>query len=187
MLQVIVGFSALASYNFKILYRPGKCNSDADGLSRLNHEELSSDSIKAICQIGQPYAETLAFDHFICQSMQPIEKIGEQYDIATLQNDDPSISFWKQQVILGKKPERSTLQTDNDFIFHRNFSKLRVRDDILLREVNSEDKTILQHVIPASAIPTVLSNLHNKMGHLGRDKTLSLVRQRFYCQECSEM
>lgn len=107
--------SALASYNFKILYSPGKCNSDADGLSQLNHEELSSDSIKAICQIGQPYAETLAFDHFICQSMQPIEKIGEQYDIATLQNDDPSITFWKQLVILGKKPERSTLQTENDF------------------------------------------------------------------------
>lgn len=57
---------------------------------------------------------------------------------------------------------------------------MKIRDNTLLSEINSEDKTILQHVIPASAIPTVFSNLHNKMGHLGRDKTLFLVRQRFY-------
>lgn len=82
--------------------------------------------------------------------MQPINEIGEQYDIATLQNDDPFISFWRQRVILGKKPERSAIQTANDFIFHMTFSTLRVRSDILLREVSSEANTILQHLISAS-------------------------------------
>lgn len=49
--------------------------------------------------------------------MQPINDIGEQYDIATQQNDDPFIFFWRQRVVLGKKPERSAIQTENDFIF----------------------------------------------------------------------
>lgn len=100
--------------------------------------------------------------------------------MVTLEEDDPSISFWKHQVIKGVRPKKKLLQCDNYIIFYRNFSKLRVRDNVLIREVKTEDQTVLQHVIPASTIPVVLRNIHNKMGHLGRDKTLSLVRQQFY-------
>ena len=47
--------AALGAYNFQVKYRPGKSNSDADGLSRIPHmvseyEQISNDSIKAICQ-----------------------------------------------------------------------------------------------------------------------------------------
>ena len=173
--------SSLACFNFKILYRPGKANIDADSLSRLNDTEtISSDSIKAICQIGQPFAETLPVDEKICQFMQPISEPGEHFDVAALQDDDPSLSYWKQQVIAGLKPSKSSLHTENDMTFHRNFSRLKVKGGILIREVKNDETTIEQHVIPASSIPTVLKYLHNQMGHLGRDKTLSLVRQRFF-------
>jgi hypothetical protein len=53
--------AALGMYNFKILYRSGKANADANGLSRLPHrcEEYSSvpeEVIKALCQYqGEPY------------------------------------------------------------------------------------------------------------------------------------
>lgn len=39
----------LVSYNFKILYSLGKCNSDVDGLFWFNYEELLFDFIKVIC------------------------------------------------------------------------------------------------------------------------------------------
>ena len=152
--------SALSSYNFKILYRPGKSNVDADGLSRLNHDVISSEYIKAVCNICQPYAETLAFDHVICQSMQTFDGIGEQFDMVTLQ-----FPFENIKVIKGVRPKKKLLQCDNDIIFYRNFSKLRVRNNVLIRDVKTEDQTVLQHVIPASTIPVVLRNLHNKMGH----------------------
>ena len=103
--------------------------------------------------------------------MQPVSEPGEHFDVAALQDDDPSLSYWKQQVIAGLKPSKSSLHTENDMTFHRNFSRLKVKGGILIREVKNDETTIEQHVIPASSIPTVLKYLHNQMGHLGRDKT----------------
>ena len=78
---------------------------------------ISSESIKAECNICQPYAETLAFDHVICQSMQPFDGIGEQFDMVTFQENDPSISFWKHQVLKEVRPNTNLLQSENDKIF----------------------------------------------------------------------
>ena len=89
--------SSLASFNFKILYRPRKANIDAHSLSRLNDTEtISTEIIKAICQIGPPFAETLSVDAKICQFMQPVSEPGEHFDVAALQDDDPTLSYWKQ-------------------------------------------------------------------------------------------
>ena len=71
--------------------------------------------------------------------MQLIDGIGEQFDMVTLREYAPSISFWKHQVIEGVRPNEKLLQSENDIIFHRNFSKLKVRDNVLIREVKSED------------------------------------------------
>ena len=105
----------MARLAFKILYRPGKANKDADSLSRLNDTEtISPDSIKAICQIGQSFAVTFSVDEKICQFMQPVSEPGEHFDISVLQNDDQSLSYWKQQVIAGLKPSISSLHIEND-------------------------------------------------------------------------
>ena len=44
--------AAMASYDFNIVYRPGKNNADADALSRLpgisNEDTISEESVKAI-------------------------------------------------------------------------------------------------------------------------------------------
>ena len=44
--------AALGSYDFKLIYRSGKSNADADGLSRRPPQdvELFSDVVKAVCQ-----------------------------------------------------------------------------------------------------------------------------------------
>lgn len=58
--------SALATYDFKVQYRPGRHNIDADLLSRRlpstevspDWDEISSPGVKAICQITTPYLKT---------------------------------------------------------------------------------------------------------------------------------
>lgn len=78
-----------------------------------------------------------------------------------IQNTDPIVSFWKNTVHECFRPKRDTLITEDDFVFHRDFAKLRVRDSILLREVKVDDNTHRQYAIPASVSPTVLEYLHN--------------------------
>ena len=48
--------AALSAYHFKILYKPGRTNSDADGLSRRPpelYEEIDPEVIRAICNSHQ--------------------------------------------------------------------------------------------------------------------------------------
>ena len=105
--------------------------------------------------------------------MHPFYDTADHIDLQAIQENDPIISFWKQQVESGKKPSKNLLKTDIDSIYFRNFSKLCIRDSILFREVKTEDRTISQTVVPRSFIPVILEQLHNKMGHLGRDDTFT--------------
>lgn len=55
---------------------------------------------------------------------------------------------------------------------------------MLLRELNrlrqEEGHTQYQLVLPEELRHMVLTSLHDNMGHMGRDRTLDLVRARFY-------
>lgn len=70
---------------------------------------------------------------------------------------------------------------DDDKVMFRDFSKFRIEDDLLIK-VTHRDGESEQHkvVIPKEDIPGMLKHLHNYMGHPGRDKTTSLVIDRFY-------
>jgi hypothetical protein len=58
----------------------------------------------------------------------------------------------------------------------RQFNHLKLIEGVLHRvtTVDEEEKCQLEHV------PIVLEAMHNDMGHPGRDRTTSLVQDRFY-------
>ena len=70
---------------------------DADNLSRLDNdtETISRDSIKAVCQVGQQFAETLSINDTICQFMDPFCDAADHIDLHAIQENDSIISFWK--------------------------------------------------------------------------------------------
>ena len=62
----------------------------------------------------------------------------------------------------------------------RTYDKLKIQRGILYREVTIDEETRLQLVLPSRYIRQVLSSLHDDVGHPERDRTLSLLKDRFY-------
>jgi hypothetical protein len=62
----------------------------------------------------------------------------------------------------------------------RNFSHLKLKRGALYREVETDEDTIYQLVLPRALRKTALEGIHDNVGHPGRDRTLSLARERFW-------
>lgn len=182
--------SALAPYDFNIVYRPGKLNTDADILSRypgLNEPELKeipADTIKVVC--GATTAPSLEAVHMPVNVVDATEFPGEpmaQKDIREIrkqQFNDEFLGFWVRAVRDRKKPFKSELHAREDFSMLRQFESLKLVRGVLYRQVQTEEGKKNQLVLPACFIEEVLTGLHNDMGHPSKDRTLSLVRDRFF-------
>lgn len=57
---------------------------------------------------------------------------------------------------------------------------LVVRDNVLFRRRQVDDDTTFQLVVPYSSRRQVLQSCHDGMGHLGRDRTLAILRDRVF-------
>ena len=202
--------AALSTFNFKIRYKPGKHNGDADGLSRRPHpeeptdddtQELSIPAIEAICQYHQTdseylppeglsaMAESLGVTSEVMQadlhppSGLPSLPSRSMTDWQRMQDRDEIISracFYKRR---GNRPTNEERKTENPevLIILRDWEKLQFRSDVLHRKrVNSNGETNYQLVLPKACRGEVLNELHDNMGHLGRDRTLALIRSRFF-------
>lgn len=91
------------------------------------------------------------------------------------------ISKWTDSVQSRVRPKKDSLTEDDDKVMFRDFSKFRIEDDLVIK-VKHRDGDSEQHqvVIPQEDSPGMLKHLHNYMGYPGRDKTTSLVIDRFY-------
>uniref|UniRef100_A0A3B1IZP3 Gypsy retrotransposon integrase-like protein 1 n=1 Tax=Astyanax mexicanus TaxID=7994 RepID=A0A3B1IZP3_ASTMX len=62
----------------------------------------------------------------------------------------------------------------------REWNKLFLKDGILYRRRQGEQEMQYQLVLPEQWRDMVMTSLHDNMGHLGVERTLDLVRSRFY-------
>ena len=178
--------AALAAFDFDVIYRPGRNNIDGDTLSRLpglQQLNLSTDSVKSICQVQQvhvPYVETLSMNPEVLEPLHPAHSI-QTLDIHSAQHEDPIISDWIYFVYSQRMPRSHELPSCPDStIFRKNFDKFKLKDDLLYRVITIDNDRLDQLVIPPSLVTTVLQYAHDRMGHPGRDKTSSFIRDRFF-------
>ena len=185
--------AALGTYNFQLKYRCGRANGDADGLSRRPQQvELFPEAVKAICEAHTvprnncPYIETLLVSsHSLSVETEDLPPVSTQFrdvDWSREQLADSSISRVIELLELGYCPERNELKTESPEVmkFMREWKKFSFVDRVLYRNTVLDGQQTLQLVLPSHYRVTVLKLLHDDQGHQGRDRTLSLVRQRFY-------
>lgn len=224
--------AALSTYSFKLQYRAGKQNMDADSLSRRPHDINQSDaqSQKERDRIDSFIQEHLADENSvtvispevvnaICQSslirtshdpvISPcftlVESLAHSTDSVPVSYASesehglpviPSLSHSELQAKQRAEPSLREIilqkETGNTIaptvrkelpelsLLLREWNKFELRNGILYRKRNCENQITYQLVLPHELRSMVLQSLHNDMGHLGIERTLDLVRTRFY-------
>lgn len=102
-------------------------------------------------------------------------------DLINLQRTDPAISEVIKLLAADSRPPANIKSQSRDvLLFLREWNRLEFQNDLLYRKRQLGPETWSQLVLPESLRPTVMCNLHDNMGHLGVERTLELIRSRFY-------
>lgn len=192
----------LAPFNFDIVYRPGRANRNADGLSRQfevdsPEMELPTEFLAGSCSQVCPYTQ-LPGELQVNGSQQSLELgpariFAEQFstvstfpfyttsELRDLQRKDPDISRYVELSSSTHSHSRRKLESGGVKVFLRQANYLSIVDGILYRDVNDPKLGPLhQFVLPVSLKTTLLQSIHNNFGHQGVERTTSLARQRCF-------
>ncbi len=184
----------LADFNFTIKYRPGKENTDADFLSRMPldaeallddfTEEISYDAVGATVQSVGLQSEMPAAWSMAISAGESFESQSTVVSLAPSQirqdqEEDPHIGPVMQCKRSGEGLSHCKLKdfSPQSRCLARELHKLEVDEHGVLWRKTSHRK---QLVIPDKHKITVLRELHDQMGLQGTDRTISLIRDRFF-------
>lgn len=102
-------------------------------------------------------------------------------DMKEKQHADPCIRELIHQLETGEKiPPTARAELPELPLLLREWSKLMLMDGILYRRRGENEDLSYQLVLPPELHPLVLRSLHDDMGHMGIERTLDLVRSRFF-------
>ena len=104
-------------------------------------------------------------------------EISSDIDWPKVQQSDTQLQPWIDFVTSERKPRKGQLPPSP---LSRQYEHPKMVNDVLHREITIDGRKIRQLVLPSSHVPVVLEALHDEMGHPGRDRTNSLIRDRFY-------
>ena len=182
--------AALSNYTFSISYKPGRNNTDADALSRIQWPEavdISSETVHAVCEgVQAPHGKVETLCHgaqavgVLSQDTMPAGMTSLEWSQAQMQ--DPAISQIIQAIqtkILDTLKYNQDMRSDLK-AFLRISKQFKLKQGTLYRKTQVNDKARLQLVLPLSYRPKAMAGCHDLVGHLGQDRVLGLLRDRFY-------
>lgn len=160
-------------------------------------KEVSSTVVQAICESSLAndsspkgtLAESLSMsvsripDSYCSEDLHGLPDLPalSPSDLRDRQLADPTIRKVVQQLETGEKVVPTLRKELLELpLLLREMSRLELRDGILYRKRQEDGHTTLQLVLPPTLRPLVLTSLHNNMGHMGIERALDLVRQRFF-------
>ena len=196
----------LASFQFTINYRSGKSNIDADALSRIKWPESCNEILtnaqlwvkipkECVLACFQGVKLPFGFIEIIARSAHVLPMPGSkdsgmtEGDWKREQQSDPQLVQLYDLLMSGYYLDNKKKHILKKFPlvepYLKNIKQMEIKEDLIYRKVVSFNqgaiKTCLwQLVMPQQLIEKALTGCHDQVGHLGRDRTLSLLRERFY-------
>ena len=139
--------------------------------------------ISAMCK-----AQTCAIAEGFCLSTQILDAEDFAADITmdprqmrAAHRNDQVIGTLYPFVNCRVKPELRSLSPGKELrALLKEFSYLVIRRGVIHRKTSTEDKERWQIVLPKEYHPHGHERTHDDIGHLGQDKTLELVRDRYF-------
>lgn len=200
--------AALSTYQFDVQYRPGRHNIDADLLSRSMPDEQNTEGWETIPQTGvQSICQRVQISHSDPSPQRCVDQLGaspkcvpdlfafpthlelkslgqmSKQELITAQQNDAMIGPTIQAVNNGNWP--SDMNTELAAM-KRELGKLIVKDSLLHRlSKRPSGEEVIQLVLPSEFHDAVLRSLHDDLGHLGIERTIDLVRNRFFWPKMS--
>ena len=200
--------SHLSILDFDIQYRRGQDNSNADALSRMSNQEVmevlqtcpqrvkTGERRREEAQAAQEPEEALGESAAVSGCRQPIES-SEPYggvgmealpamttqEIRAGQKEDPVIGPVLHFKSRDQKPSRGERMEVgiNGGLLLKEWRRLVVRRGVLYRRVKDCQRGVVEQlVLPERLRVAVKTALHDDSGHLGFERTLQTIRERFY-------
>ena len=191
--------ASLANYNFKIHYRSGKSNIDADALSRIPWEIVQANQlqigplVKSTVLTYQPAIKmphlpnaVIATKELIVQSDYQLSKSQWREE----QMADVSINMVLNLFQSEQLSKYNCKRTDPDDF--KGF--LRLRKDLFLDSgllyrkafFRTTGKQVNQFVMPTKFRKRTVMICHEDYGHLGMDRVLVFLQERYFWPKMSE-
>ena len=178
--------ASLANYDFRIFYKSGKTNVEADALSRIpqdNYTVLDTPTIKAIMNVVT-YTDWSDYNfhptNLVCKSTQIVIHKKSKDDWKIEQENDPIIGP-VIEAIKSKTSDTTGFSDESKWLL-RGRSCLLFCCGLLYRKIfNGQlQENKFQFVLLKTYWKQSLEACHDNMGHLGIERTTSLLRDRFY-------
>ena len=178
--------ASLANYDFRIFYKSGKTNVEADALSRISREKHSIIDIPTVKAIMTATTHTDWSEYntnpleIVCKSTQTVVHKKSKDDWKLEQENDPIISP-VLKLMKDKSNDTNGLSDESKRLFC-NRSRLLFCSGLLYRKVfdGQLQENKFQFVLPKPYWKQSLEACHENMGHLGIERTTSLLKDRFY-------
>ena len=178
--------ASLANYDFRIFYKSGKSNVEADALSYIPRASIiliDASAVRAIIR-AIPHTDHTDYNYnppnIVCKSTQVVVHKKSREDWKVEQENDPIIGL-AIEVIRSKKCSEDALSDESRWLLC-NRSHLLFRCGLLYRTVfdGQLQENKFQFVLPQTYWKQALEACHDNMGHLGIERTTSLLRDHFY-------
>lgn len=186
----------LADFQFVIKYRPGKANRDADGLSRMPldieqymskcTQDVHPDVMQCVAQAvtvksqeNEPWLCPVTISTLISEADQEVSSIAviPKTVLKKAQEEDTVIGDVLRYVKSKQWPRSGKQLNTKIAALVREKHKLQMADDgLLYRKTTSRNQLLL----PQKFHRLVYKELHENMGHLGVERVMNLIRERFY-------